>query len=329
MGESDKFDSEPKGKPQLRIIDGDQGLATRAKDGSTVTPIQDRLLSAIVDIYQNPISRDDLSFTPRELIQATLPYKNPKDVEVWKRRNGNYSLLIRPGWNPKTDETYGFPYGALPRLLIYWLVSEAVKTESRRLELGSSFNEFVLKLNLNPNRGGKRSDKSRLKDQMTRLFRSQISFVYDSEDRHDWLDMPVAPKGSVWWSEAYPDQGSLFDSWIELNEDFYKAITLHAVPLDIRIVTAIKHSPLALDLYAWTTYRAFAAYRTGKPQVIPWEALKKQLGTSYGRTRAFKDKARQHLQEICHLYKELRIEEDGNVITIRPCRPSVPFEIIE
>lgn len=72
----------------------------------------------------------------RQLIQATLPHKNPGPVPLWKRTNGNLTLTIQPGIDVQRGQSYGYPYGTVPRLLLFWMTTEAVKTKSRRLELG-------------------------------------------------------------------------------------------------------------------------------------------------------------------------------------------------
>jgi hypothetical protein len=101
-------------------------------------------------------------------VQATLPYKNPGDVPLWKRTNGNLTLAIQPGMNIKTGKSYGYPYGSIPRLLLFWMTTEAARNKGRcfenprRLELGSTLSGFMTELGLDPNRGGKRSDARRL-----------------------------------------------------------------------------------------------------------------------------------------------------------------------
>jgi Plasmid encoded RepA protein len=57
---------------------------------------------------------------------------------------------------------------------------------------------------------------------------------------------------------------------VVLGELFYKAITGAAVPVDMRVLRAIKRSVLALDLYAWVTWRGFKLRRSA---FIPWEGL--------------------------------------------------------
>jgi len=58
-----------------------------------------------------------------------------------------------------------------------------------------------------------------------------------------------------------PGQDHLFSSWIDLNERFFHAITSAPVPVDMRALRALKRSALALDLYAFVSYRAFVAHR--------------------------------------------------------------------
>lgn len=163
-----------------------------------------------------------------------------------------------------------YPYGTIPRLLLFWLVSEAARTKCRRLELGASLADFMRKVGLNPGTGGgKRGDGRRLREQMKRLFRAQIRFEEgdgSSEDRSRWLNMQVTDYAEVWWSHMAPSQHSLFGSHIILGEAFFQAVTDGPVPLDWRALRKLRRSPLALDLYAWATHRAY----------------RRQAGTSHG-----------------------------------------------
>src|SRR5690349_5872436 len=134
-------------------------------------PILSRLIDAAVDVRQNPPGPDELAFLARQLVQVTLPHRDPGDMRVWKRVNGHVTLSVRPG-----DK--GYPYGTIPRLLLFWLTREAIRHGRRRIELGDSLAEFMRNVGLDPGRGGKRSDATRLLDQSARLFRSTISFDY-------------------------------------------------------------------------------------------------------------------------------------------------------
>jgi len=64
------------------------------------------------------------AFIARQVVQVTLPHADPVDIPVWKRSNGYLNLSIRPGWDHENNRIRGYPYGTLPRLLLFWMTTE-------------------------------------------------------------------------------------------------------------------------------------------------------------------------------------------------------------
>jgi len=285
-------------------------LAKQAK-ASAMTPAKQKLLEAAAAIRLDP-DEAEAAFMARHLVQCTLPHSNPGTVQRWLRRSGNLTLVIQPGWDTQKDSSLGYPYGSIPRLLLFWVTTEAVKTKNRRLELGNSLAGFMRSVGLDPNTGGgKRGDAKRLRDQMNRLFRCRISFdqVMSRDDgAHGtrWLDMQVAPDGEFWWDPKQPEQTALWGSWIELGEKFFQAILASPVPLDLRALRALKRSPLALDLYAWAAYKVWVVNQKEEPQFIPWTGLMEQLGGDYDAKRIdrFKDKVKTSFRKVGTVFPE-------------------------
>ena len=79
----------------------------------------------------------DMGFMARLLALCSLPRTNPGDRLQYKRVNGPYKLIMIAGGDNK------LPYGNLPRLLLAWVSTEAVRTGSRVLILGDSLSEFM------------------------------------------------------------------------------------------------------------------------------------------------------------------------------------------
>src|SRR5277367_6387472 len=105
-----------------------------ARRGHIIKPSQHRIIDAAEAILQDPqVSDQDRAFIARQVVQVTLPHADPGDVPVWKRSNGYLTLSIRPGWDHEQNCVRGYPYGTLPRLLLFWMTTEAVRTGSRRL----------------------------------------------------------------------------------------------------------------------------------------------------------------------------------------------------
>jgi hypothetical protein len=69
------------------------------------------------------------------------------------------------------------PFGNLPRLLLAWVCTEAVQTQSPKLNLGASLAAFMQRLGISNDSGGSRGDRTRLKDQIDRLFNAHIDLV--------------------------------------------------------------------------------------------------------------------------------------------------------
>ncbi|MCP4201252.1 MAG: hypothetical protein GY769_04885 [bacterium] len=95
----------------------------------------------------------------------------------------------------------GLPYGSYPRLALAWLSTEAVRTRSREIELGSTFSNFMYKLGLTPI-SGKRGTSSRLRDQLHRLFSTTIRCSYsdEAEGHAAGVGLQIAHRHQLWWS---------------------------------------------------------------------------------------------------------------------------------
>ena len=64
-----------------------------------------------------------VGFMARVLTQATMPHKAYINNE-FTRHNGYLTLTM---WSPRD---IGLPYGSIPRLLLSWITTEAVRTKS-------------------------------------------------------------------------------------------------------------------------------------------------------------------------------------------------------
>ena len=189
----------------------------------------------------------DLGFMARTMALCSLPRSNPGNRKEYKRVNGPFTLYMVAGGGNK------LPFGNLPRLLLAWVCTEAVRTQSRELVLGRSLSEFMRTLDIYSNSG---RVHTRLRNQMKRLFGCTVTMVYEEPGGFARVSSFVADKHE-WWNERKPNESSLWESKIYLGEQFFNEIIRHPVPLDMNTLTALKRSPLGLDLYLWLTYRIF------------------------------------------------------------------------
>ena len=236
----------------------------------------------------------------------------------YKRVNGPYKLVMIAG----ADNN--LPYGNLPRLLMAWVCTEAVRTQSRELVLGRSLSEFMRKLGM-ASIGGART---RLRNQMDRLFCCQVELIYEDEHRKQFIASRIADRGEFWWNPKRPDEPVLWESKIELGEKFFEEIISHPVPLDMNILKALKRSSLGLDLYLWLTYRTFTLTRplpalVAAPLSPVWRGPVQSQTTKFT-VRDFRKDCLRELIKIKAAWPDMNYATAKGVLILSPSIPSIP-----
>ena len=262
----------------------------------------------------------NLGFMARLLVLCSLPRTNPGNRLQYKRVNGPYTLYMVAGGGNK------LPYGNLPRLLLAWLCSEAVRTQSRELVLGRSLSKFMRTLGMNSDSGGSRGELTRLRNQMKRLFSAHVSMIYEDDHGEVRVSSLVADRAAFWWTERKPNKSLLWNSKIRLGEDLFNEIINHPVPLDLNTLMALKRCSLGLDLYLWLTYRTFALTR---PLRLTWRQVYQQFGlhpdkSSDKRTVLnFRRKILRELKKIKMAWPELNYSTAAGVLILHPSTPGI------
>lgn len=260
-----------------------------------------------------------IGYTARVLTQATIPHRKVLGNE-FTRKNGIFSLSIL------SPTHIGLPYGTIPRLLVSWLTTEAVRTKIPEIVLGNTLSGFMQELGLIPS-GGRWGTIARLKDQMQRLFSSSIICHYDNENElNGAIGINIAKEYQLWWQLKHPEQATLWHSTVTLSKDFFDEIINRPIPIDLRAIKALKRSPLALDIYCWLTYRM--SYLK-KNSVISWEILQLQFGSDYAQTeqgkRDFKRAFLRELKKVTNVYDGAKLEVDSQAVILKPGKPHIPF----
>lgn len=250
-----------------------------------------------------------LGFVARCMVQATLPHSKVKE-DYFQRTNGNFQLSLMA--NPNI----GLPYGSVPRILLAWITTEAVRKKDKTLLLGDTLTSFMTELDLVPT-GGRWGTIPRLRSQMQRLFSCTISCNYsDPQGRGAaGINFLIADSYAMWWKPQEPDQAALWESFVTLGDRFFDEIIAHNVPIDRRALRALRRSPLALDIYTWLTYRMSYLSR---PTEIPWEALAAQFGSDYSNLKHFKPEFRFALKKVLLQYPSVRVGEGQYGVTLQP-----------
>ena len=318
------------GEDALEVESVAQGTATGAivteASGEGIAPLtlskdKIKLINYAAELEANGGRPTEIAFSARVWAQVSLPYRDPgPDKQFWVRKNGSITLKVRPAsiTNRNGEDTVGYPFGILPRHIMTWMATEALRTESPELTLGKSMTGFMEKLQVE--RGG--TTQARLRTQMERVFGSQLSvegLTYGGEGQGYGLEkrfIQITDATRLWFSENEElDVEGLFASKIILSDAFYNSIMERPIPVDPRALQLLGTKPLTFDIYVWIGYRL---YSLEHPTRMAWSDLHVQFGSQTKRLRDFRKDFHEALQNIRIIMPKLRFEIEQDYFLLYP-----------
>jgi Plasmid encoded RepA protein len=261
----------------------------------------DQLLANAREMEErDPWTAETVGYAGRCFVQANLPHsiRNIDPIKPYTRENGKYSLQIKP------DAKYGMPYGSIPRLILIWVADEVRRTKNPLLFLGDNLSKFMSDLDMVPT-GGRWGTVTRLRNQMLRLFNADIRF--SSADKDGAQGRLLAfQKYDLWWNRPTDArQSDLWRSEILLTTPLFEELLVHSHPVDMRVIKALRRSPMELDVYCWLTARM---YSLNRPLFLAYETLRAQFGSHYGDPYSFKLNLDKALWSVRKQYPAVRVE---------------------
>ena len=263
----------------------------------------------------------DTGFVMRLLMLCALPRTNPGRRAKYVRSNGAYKLAITA--NPD----HGLPYGPLPRLILAWMCSEAAWTQARSLAPGRSLHDFMKRLGL-PDVGGV-PEARRLQNQLDRLCDIVVKISYPDDGDERVISGLVVDHRELWWNPERPQEPAARENRILLSQRLYRGALRHPVPVDIRTLRELAHSPLGLDLYSFLACRGFSM--TG-PRLLTWVQLYALLGDHPARVAdgglltRFRTRCLREIRKIQTLWPGLQYRVVRGGLEIGPSEPPVERE---
>lgn len=309
----------------------EETAATPPVEGIRIPEKQLKFLDAAQRIEEiDAIDRDDIGFSARLWAQTSLPNRDPGQTAMWYRQNGDTTLSIQPAplVDAKGNPYVGYPYGMMPRYLMIWMATEAVRTSSRTLYLGENLSQFMKKLGISST-GGKNGSIRHFNDQMQRLFGSTLSINRYSETDTERVvsgeKMSVASKMDLFFSKNDPDSTPLFQSSLTLTEEFYRTLDGQSIPIDMHAINGFRSKnagPLALDIYIWLCARLPRIPRS-KPVHIPWELLHRQFGSDIKHLKHFRPRFLKRLEYVKYVYQDANVIPDRDKLTLKYSPPAI------
>jgi hypothetical protein len=267
--------------------------------------------------FSEPLSQEP-EFMHAVLCQVGLPRSEVKSRE-FMRSTGGASMLIEAGkwYDGIRYHDMPLPYGTRPRLVLFHVCSEAIRTKSATVEVERSASAFLERLHIKKNG----ESFAAFKRQMLALAacRMQIGYQTDAKVVNVKCD-PIQRFDA--WTQSDNGQLGLWPGEITLSNEFYETLREHAVPLDPRAIAALQNSALALDTYTWLAHR-LCRVKQNRGLTLYWKNLKDQFGQEYRSDKDFKREFAGALRKAHAVYPDAKIDIVRGGIRLFPSPPPI------
>ena len=254
--------------------------------------------------------------------QAALPHRKLADDAIWQLETDHVTLVVQPGVKLVPGGTpvhVGVPYGSRARLILLYLQTEALRTNSREIQLGRSLHAWLRRLEI-PIGGKSMND---VREQAERISRCRMTFQISKGGRTGLVNQHLLD--NAMFVEDDSRQQNLFIETAKLSETFFEQMKRHPVPIEEAAVRQIANNSAALDLYCWLAYRL---HYLDAPRLVTWKALHAQFGRATAQMYHFKPHFRQTLELALSVYPGASVELDIRGITLKPSASPVQPKMV-
>jgi hypothetical protein len=306
-----------KGVRQLVLVHGRDAAA------QMVEPASDSLVRIAAEVLGDESGRKGYSYSG--LCLTSLPHRKLADDAPWVRTVGPLTLIVEPGRIALPDGTVkllGVPHGARARLILIYLQTQAILTNSREVSLGRSMRQWMGRMGMSV--GGETARA--LREQARRIATCSMRFSWRAEATKNNSPIIMSNERIIKSGLFFQDtannerQDTLFDDRVLLDGDFFEQLRKHPVPLQDKAIQHLKDSSAALDIYVWLAYRL---HYLDKRTPIGWRDLFEQFGAGYKSMSSWKQKFIQALAEAVAAYPEARVDVEDTHIVLHPSPPPV------
>ena len=176
--------------------------------------------------------------------EPPCPHKRLPDTEGWQIQSDHTSLIVEPGMRlgpAGRPVPVGIPYGSRAKLILIFLQTEAIRTQSREIELGGSLRAWLTKLGITVSG----PSASAVRDQAERISRCRLTFQVQKGSALGLVNQNIVDE-ALFLETPDEGQASMFLNTAKLSEGFFAQLKRHPVPLEEAAIKQLSNNSMAL-----------------------------------------------------------------------------------
>ena len=275
------------------------------------------------------------SFLHSALCAMSLPVRRPADEKApIIRKDGNYTLAINPKPVLQLQDgesrlvTMGVPFGSLPRLILIHIMTEAVRAQSRHVQLGRTFTEWMRRLGYQTISYGPRGSATLIREQLDRLLACEWMIRWDDTSASGVREFGLKEIKLTNDYVGTDRKDGSFLREIRMTEAFYDHLKDHAVPLNENAIGQLRDSPTALDLYTWLAYR-LPRISPKRASQLSWAQLAVHFGNDGRNIRKFRQTIRDAWErQVSAVYPDAKVDFDTQAVKLHASPPPLHQRLV-
>lgn len=288
---------------------------------------EERLIKTAAEIALERPSDDDRAYMHSIMCQVGLPRSKVEGTE-FQRHSGGSALLLQAGklYDGKNFVQQQLPYGTMPRLVLAWMNTYAVRYNTPEIPIGDSASEFLRMLGKHTG-GGRNGAFTAFKKQLQALSACNLTLGFTDRDGNPNTYDGKPIKHFQAWVATDEKQRSLWPGKVTFSDGYYDTLKEHAVPIDLRAFSSLKGSALAMDIYTMLAQRLHRI--NSRPLILHWVSLRDQFGQEYtGKNAAddFKDAYLRQLKHALAVYPQARVKQVTGGLMLMASPPPIPYK---
>lgn len=274
------------------------------------------------------IRSEDIIYVHSIFLQCFMPLRhNAKNAQRWETGNRQAKLLIKAGElinpnNPGQFKQCTVPAGPKARIITAY-IHDYAKKNGPEIDLGDSMREFMTKADIPI--GGKNGKE--LQRELENVAAADIYLgIWNPGSAAQQRKTPVSDE-FTFWIDKDPRQGTLWKQKMLLSQQYYKSIMdgQHLAPIYWPAYMALQHSPRAMDVFAFMSYR-LRTIPFNKPLLLKADVLHAMFGRDIKKQFHFWPRFLKALEEATSVYQTARYEVLNDAIRFWHSPSIIPYK---
>ena len=250
--------------------------------------------------------------------QAALPHARLANDKGWQIDGERVRLIVEPGMRGGAHgepEPVGVPYGSRARLILLRLQSEALRTQSRDVELGRNLNDWLIKMGIPSEAAASRTSR----------IRPSASAVAVSHSRSGTAIESVWRTRTSWNRPFFSRAPTHYKAHCSLSMHACRKLSSYRCKSTLCRSRRPPSARLLTTRWRSTYMRGLPTGCTScqNPSRSHGSALKQQFGISFSRIDNFKTTFCSNLRLALAVYRDAKVDDEAGGLILYPSRPPV------